>query len=119
MQDFLLSIDRVYCTCSKRSYSFLFSNNIYQKRQIRLLFLFAACLFLIAYIENDKQSNMEFERKVVRMITSEILEKFSDDELITEAECLEEYGEYIHMELLGFSSKEIRDFVVDRKKIHN
>lgn len=53
------------------------------------------------------------------MITSEILGKYSDDELITEAECLEEYGEYIHMELLGFSSKEIRDFVVERNKNQN
>ncbi|MGN0264404.1 MAG: hypothetical protein ACI4DX_08485 [Oliverpabstia sp.] len=50
------------------------------------------------------------------MINSEILGKYSDDELITEAECLEEYGEYVHMELLGYSSKEIRDFVVNRKK---
>ena len=50
------------------------------------------------------------------MINGNILEKFSDDELITEAECLEEYGEYAHMELLGFSAKEIRDFVVNRKK---
>ena len=50
------------------------------------------------------------------MINGNILEKFSDDELITEAECLEEYGEYVHMELLGYSSKEIRDFVVNRKK---
>ena len=50
------------------------------------------------------------------MINSEILGKYSDDELITEAECLEEYGEYVHMKLLGFSAKEIRDFVVNRKK---
>ena len=53
------------------------------------------------------------------MINSEILGKYSDDELITEAECLEEYGEYAHMELLGFSAKEIRDFVVNRKKNQN
>ena len=53
------------------------------------------------------------------MINGNILEKFSDDELITEAECLEEYGEYVHMELLGYSSKEIRDFVVNRKKNQN
>ena len=53
------------------------------------------------------------------MINGNILEKFSDDELITEAECLEEYGEYVHMKLLGFSAKEIRDFVVNRKKNQN
>lgn len=53
------------------------------------------------------------------MINGNILEKFSDDELITEAECLEEYGEYAHMELLGYSSKEIRDFVVNRKNNYN
>lgn len=50
------------------------------------------------------------------MMNRDILEKYSDDELITEAECLEEYGEYVHMELLGFSAKEIRDFMVNRKK---
>ena len=50
------------------------------------------------------------------MNRGDMLEKYSDDELITEAECLEEYGEYVHMELLGYSSKEIRDFVVNRKK---
>ena len=53
------------------------------------------------------------------MINSEILGKYSDDELITEAECLEEYSEYVHMKLLGFSAKEIRDFVVNRKKNQN
>lgn len=53
------------------------------------------------------------------MNRGDMLEKYSDDELITEAECLEEYGEYVHMKLLGFSAKEIRDFVVNRKKNQN
>lgn len=36
------------------------------------------------------------------------LSHFSKDELIQEAECLEEYGEYLHISLMGFTAEELR-----------
>ena len=35
------------------------------------------------------------------------LSSFTRDELIIEAETLEEYGKYLHTELMGYSSKEL------------
>jgi len=49
---------------------------------------------------------------------SEIIKKFTADELIMEAECLEEYGEYLHVALIGYSAEELRryaDLVNDHK----
>lgn len=38
------------------------------------------------------------------------LSRFSKDELIQEAECLEEYGEYLHIPLMGYSPEELRAY---------
>lgn len=34
--------------------------------------------------------------------------RLTRDDVILEAECLEEYGEYIHMSLMGYSVKALR-----------
>ena len=39
-----------------------------------------------------------------------LLSKFSRDELIQEAECLEEYGEYLHIPLMDFTAEELRAY---------
>ncbi|MBQ6835410.1 MAG: hypothetical protein IJO55_13490, partial [Lachnospiraceae bacterium] len=36
------------------------------------------------------------------------LSNFTRDQLIIEAETLEEYGEYLHVELMGYSPEELR-----------
>lgn len=38
------------------------------------------------------------------------LSRFSKDELIQEAECLEEYGEYLNISLMGFTAEELRAY---------
>lgn len=35
-------------------------------------------------------------------------ENFTSDDLISEAECVEEYYEWIHLSLLGYTSKSLR-----------
>lgn len=34
---------------------------------------------------------------------------YKHDDLIAEAECLEEYGEYLHMSLVGFSPEQLME----------
>lgn len=34
--------------------------------------------------------------------------RYSKDELIIEAECLDEYGEYLHFDLMGYTAAELR-----------
>lgn len=43
------------------------------------------------------------------------LEKYSADELIMEAETLEETGEYLHMALIGYTSEELRQAAANQK----
>ena len=40
----------------------------------------------------------------------EHVKKYSKDELIVEAECLEKCGEYIHADLVGYTPDELRYF---------
>lgn len=44
--------------------------------------------------------------------------KYSKDDLIVEAESLENYGEYVHCSLFGYSASEIREaiHVLDGRK---
>lgn len=44
------------------------------------------------------------------MTAERTLKQLTKDELLAEAECLEEYGEYIHMSLIGYSVEELRKF---------
>ncbi|MBQ6856957.1 MAG: hypothetical protein IJO13_07610 [Lachnospiraceae bacterium] len=37
-----------------------------------------------------------------------VLEKYSKVELLEEAECVEKYGEWIHLDLMGYSAEELR-----------
>lgn len=34
--------------------------------------------------------------------------KMSKDDVLSEAECVEDYGEWIHMSLIGYSADELR-----------
>jgi hypothetical protein len=43
------------------------------------------------------------------MSKDEIIQKYSADELIIEAETLEECGEYLHFSLIGYSAKTLRE----------
>lgn len=36
------------------------------------------------------------------------LDKYTAEELLTEAECIEAVGEYIHLDLLGYTPEELR-----------
>lgn len=40
----------------------------------------------------------------------ETWENYSADELIMEAECVEEYGEYQHLCLMQYSAQQLREF---------
>ena len=45
-----------------------------------------------------------------------LIDKYSRDELILEAETVEEYGEYIHMDLMGYTAEELREMAEKAKK---
>lgn len=45
----------------------------------------------------------------------ENIKKYTSDELFMEAECVEEYGEWIHLDLMGYSADELRAFAELKK----
>lgn len=49
------------------------------------------------------------------LLLDAVLERFTKDELLQEAECVEEYGEWMHMSLIGYSAEELRKYAEEHK----
>lgn len=48
-----------------------------------------------------------------------LLKKYGTDELLMAAECFEEYGEFLHMDLIGYTDKELRAVAAAADFINN
>ena len=44
-----------------------------------------------------------------------VLERFTKEQLLEEADCVEACGEWLHMSLMGYSSEKLRQYAEENK----
>lgn len=64
----------------------------------------------------SKKVNSSINKSLQKTKEKNPLSRFTADELIQEAECLEEYGEYLHAPLIGYSAEVLRSYAEHLKE---